>query len=919
MPLTVTTRRHKPHQPTTLVLPPSTNPVHLVNPPLSPSILLPQSPCSTREDISGDPSASGAAVVRKSSRRLGGAGSSTGGLTAEETIHKLNGISSNPSATSTATITSSGKPVSATSNASTGTNISTTSQRSVRRASTSNGTANNKLRTPRTSTSSSGTNSGSHVTADGDRTPTRPSTRTTCPVVGTSTTHPHVNAFSMTTRSTRRTTRLMSAYQAESPGSTVNVVARGPSPLMHQDADGDLEMRDSATARSNVILPANPVSRSRKRRSGQKEGPALGSSSSSSAASVTTPASSSAYSQPPLVVDGINLPDGFGSANRVQASKPNSSMDDDLMEDDEIKRIKGAFARNENNAPRSDDSGAAVGDDMMAGLVNKRSRNTHGINNRFDAGYGKATERTSSSTSLGVTNPAGNMGLRNKRQQQQFGDRFIPQRDGSDLAATYQLVSDGIELGLDGLGSATAEAARRAELEKLRRRTNVGGEVDTLKDEANQAYSQLLKSELFGHISSTPSSSAIALSSRSTTEPPPIPVHHNHHPAGTSGTGVNALPPLPNHIPSTPSSTSIGAFATINNGLSDSTRTSSASRAGIRSPGGASTTPSTPMRKKMFNYASPGQTRPSSPSSKTLAASPGNFGLGKGYGTGVGAGFDDMLSEKYSLSPIGKESQKLLLSPRRPTRWMSKTPFKVLDAPDLQDDFYLNLVSWSSSNMLAVGLSPSIYLWNGHSGKVTQLCNMSADMPGDGDVVTGLDWTNRGSVLAVGTNKGKVEIWDAERCKKIRTMNGHTGRVGALAWNDSLLSTGSRDRTILHRDVRVPDHFIRTLKGHGQEVCGLKWNLDTNQLASGGNDNKLFLWEKTNDLPLYRFSEHCAAVKAIAWSPHQRGLLASGGGTADRKIRYWNGLTGTMLSEWDTGSQVSCCQTLPDNLLTGFS
>jgi len=43
-------------------------------------------------------------------------------------------------------------------------------------------------------------------------------------------------------------------------------------------------------------------------------------------------------------------------------------------------------------------------------------------------------------------------------------------------------------------------------------------------------------------------------------------------------------------------------------------------------------------------------------------------------------------------------------------------------------------------------------------------------------------------------------------------------------------------------------------------------------------------------------------VKAIAWSPHQHGLLASGGGTADRTIRFWNALEGRNLSKEDTGS-----------------
>lgn len=43
---------------------------------------------------------------------------------------------------------------------------------------------------------------------------------------------------------------------------------------------------------------------------------------------------------------------------------------------------------------------------------------------------------------------------------------------------------------------------------------------------------------------------------------------------------------------------------------------------------------------------------------------------------------------------------------------------------------------------------------------------------------------------------------------------------------------------------------------------------------------------------------------AIAWSPHHHGLLASGGGTADRCIRFWNTLTGQPMQCVDTGSQV---------------
>lgn len=135
-----------------------------------------------------------------------------------------------------------------------------------------------------------------------------------------------------------------------------------------------------------------------------------------------------------------------------------------------------------------------------------------------------------------------------------------------------------------------------------------------------------------------------------------------------------------------------------------------------------------------------------------------------------------------------------------------------------------------------------------------------------------------------------MQIWDAVSQRRLRTMTGHTARVGALAWNEHILTSGSRDRLIYHRDVRQPDQWLRKLVGHKQEVCGLKWNTDDGQLASGGNDNKLLVWDKLNAEPTYKWGEHSAAVKAIAWSPHQRGLLASGGGTADRTIKFWNTL-----------------------------
>ena len=57
-------------------------------------------------------------------------------------------------------------------------------------------------------------------------------------------------------------------------------------------------------------------------------------------------------------------------------------------------------------------------------------------------------------------------------------------------------------------------------------------------------------------------------------------------------------------------------------------------------------------------------------------------------------------------------------------------------------------------------------------------------------------------------------------------------RVGALAWNGDMLSSGSRDRLIFQRDIRTPSQTPeRRLVGHRQEVCGLKWSPDNQYLA----------------------------------------------------------------------------------------
>lgn len=244
-------------------------------------------------------------------------------------------------------------------------------------------------------------------------------------------------------------------------------------------------------------------------------------------------------------------------------------------------------------------------------------------------------------------------------------------------------------------------------------------------------------------------------------------------------------------------------------------------------------------------------------------------------------------------------------SVKNSSRYIPQAPDRILDAPDIVDDYYLNLIDWSSNNILAAALGAHVYLWNAGTGSIDQLLELEGN-----DYVCSLSWIQDGNCLAVGTTAGTVELWDCSRNKKLRVMEGHSARVSSVSWNSYILSSGSRSGQIIHHDVRQRDHIVSTLSGHTQEVCGLKWSTDGKYLASGGNDNVLNIWSavsgsfysETN--PLYTFTAHQAAVKALAWCPWQPHMLASGGGTADRHIRFWNCNTGSCTNAIDTKSQV---------------
>lgn len=260
------------------------------------------------------------------------------------------------------------------------------------------------------------------------------------------------------------------------------------------------------------------------------------------------------------------------------------------------------------------------------------------------------------------------------------------------------------------------------------------------------------------------------------------------------------------------------------------------------------------------------------------------------------------LRQQYNrpLRPAGASSAQT-------RRRIATAPERVLDAPGLIDDYYLNLLDWSSGNQVAIGLERNVYVWSADEGSVSCLLETQADT-----YVSSVKWSNDGAYVGVGLGTGEVQIWDVAEGQKIRSMFGHDTRVGVMGWSKHLLSTGARSGLVYNHDVRIAEHKVAELVSHTSEVCGLEWRSDGAQLATGGNDNLVSIWDaRSLSVPKFTKTNHKAAVKALAWCPWNMNLLATGGGSYDRHIHFWNSTSGARVNSIDTGSQVTSLRWSP--------
>lgn len=217
-------------------------------------------------------------------------------------------------------------------------------------------------------------------------------------------------------------------------------------------------------------------------------------------------------------------------------------------------------------------------------------------------------------------------------------------------------------------------------------------------------------------------------------------------------------------------------------------------------------------------------------------------------------------------------------------RLLPVAPFKVLDAPNLRDDYYCSILAFDAVlQTLAVGLGTRLYSWSESTGVQT----LEDNGPSDISWLTTLDFSSlegRKCILAYGRSNGQLNLMSLKDAPTLHERQYPRFRfaphveeapVACVSWkptctkrpsinplnpgpeveNEDLLVSDEQGN-IFYYAVEWPpcqETFRNNWRGsvqclayitvHTQQICGLSWSPDGGLFATGGNDNLCFLFE----------------------------------------------------------------------------
>jgi WD40 repeat protein len=150
-----------------------------------------------------------------------------------------------------------------------------------------------------------------------------------------------------------------------------------------------------------------------------------------------------------------------------------------------------------------------------------------------------------------------------------------------------------------------------------------------------------------------------------------------------------------------------------------------------------------------------------------------------------------------------------------------------------------------------------------------------------------------GKVIASGSNKGSIRLWEADTGRELRVIPAHSSAVVGLAFSSDgkKLASASWDRTARLWDTAT-GKVLNTFGGYSQGVNSVAFSPDDKRLLTTSGDKTAKVWDLVGRAEPLQLTGHDDVVDAGVFS-HDGKLIATA--SLDKTIRLWDAASGKEL------------------------
>jgi WD40 repeat protein len=187
--------------------------------------------------------------------------------------------------------------------------------------------------------------------------------------------------------------------------------------------------------------------------------------------------------------------------------------------------------------------------------------------------------------------------------------------------------------------------------------------------------------------------------------------------------------------------------------------------------------------------------------------------------------------------------------------------------------------------LATAGISDTVKIWNVESG------DLAGELKSDGRHVSSIDIGRVGDFLALGGEKGAVELWSIAKRERTTAWTAHPKGINviALSPDGSLLATASAKELKLWKIDN--QELVRSFSGIPQPIGEMKFTPDGTRLVGTTRHGKprttpgqVIVWDVESGKRLKQYDGHKTGITGVAVSPD--GTVAATT-SYDTSVRLW--------------------------------